>query len=233
MDNLDSSKQQEAPNKDNPQELTPEQLKRYKEQIEWSKQEWKRLREMIINMWVQEATKDASSLLELHKQDPKIAEEVAKQFGYSDYKEAENTILSMESSNDSTPQKQESEEDKFKRWYSEMKKTEEHQTSLEEANKIFSSLPEEQQEKARKYFDMISEWKTLTKDKATEFAKMATLYVNKDKIKEDKFSLDITKLASNWLGQSSNTKGNTDVKSKDFANTWAKWKFSYLYSNNK
>ena len=59
---------------------------------------------------------------------------------------------------------------------------------MKEAKSIISKLPVEVREKAQEYFDDISEGKTLTRDRANKFADMATLYVSRDKIKDEKYS---------------------------------------------
>ena len=65
---------------------------RYKEQLKGSREEAERLRNLVIDREVKAAEKDARSLLELHDTDPKLANEVAKRFGYDDYEEAKSEI---------------------------------------------------------------------------------------------------------------------------------------------
>jgi hypothetical protein len=46
----------------------------------------------MIDREVKNAEKDARSLLELHDADPKLADEVAKRFGYDDFNDAKSEI---------------------------------------------------------------------------------------------------------------------------------------------
>ena len=80
----------EAPKTDNPQtNQTVESSssndfdsvkERYKQQIEGSKKEVEKYRKMVLDSEVQKASQDANSLLELYDKDPKLANEVAKEF---------------------------------------------------------------------------------------------------------------------------------------------------------
>jgi hypothetical protein len=96
-DNLEEKKD-EALETDNPQksqeELAKEELtkERYKQQLEGSKAEAERLKAMLIDEEVSKASQDAKKLLELHKKDPKLADEVAKKFNYSSFDEAKATL---------------------------------------------------------------------------------------------------------------------------------------------
>jgi hypothetical protein len=48
------------------------------------------LRNLVIDREVKNAEKDARSLLELHDVDPKLADVVAKRFGYDDFNDAKS-----------------------------------------------------------------------------------------------------------------------------------------------
>ena len=75
---------------------------------------------------------------------------------------------------------------------------------------------------------MISEGKNLTTEQAIEFANMATLYVNKDKLKSDKFAEWLVGLWSTWLW-ASHTGPKSDTKSKEFGSQVFWGKFWHLY----
>ena len=47
---------------------------------------------MLIDQQVEAAEKDARSLLKLHDADPKLADEVARKFGYDDFADAKKYI---------------------------------------------------------------------------------------------------------------------------------------------
>ena len=207
MENLEEKKQ-EAPDEGNPQ--TPDELsekeRRYKEQLAWSKSEAERLRKMVIEAEVQKASQNADSLLELHSKDPKLANEVAKEFGYSSFDDAKQKISADES--------QESNkwltEDDFEIMYQSRKQKEEHEKALKKVEKVIAKLDDEKKEKAQAYFDKISDWKLLDEETSLEFAEMATLYVNKDKIKNDKLQDWIAMLWSTWLWNSKKSSNNED-----------------------
>lgn len=78
MDNLDEV-QQEATIV-NPPEVEDAKIARYKEQLAGSTQEALKYKKMVLEAEVEKASKDANSLLELNKKDPKLANEVAKSF---------------------------------------------------------------------------------------------------------------------------------------------------------
>ena len=205
MDNLEE-KNKEAPVKDNPQDDFTEKEKRYKEQIAWSKSEAERLRQMVIEVEVQKASQNADSLLELHSKDPKMANEVAKEFWYADFEDAKQKI----SGDESEISNKWLTEDDFERMYQKRKQKEEHEKAIKKAEKFIAKLDEEKQEKAKAYFDKISDWKTLDEETALEFAEMATLYVNKDKLKNDKLQDWIAMLWSTWLWNSKKGSNNED-----------------------
>ena len=187
----ENSPADKQPNKD---ELTK---KRYKEQMEGSKKEAERLAKIAFNAQVKLAQQDANNLLELHKQDPKLAEQVAEKFGYSNFADAKRTITGSEDT-ELVPQQED-----FETLYEKKRAEERHQEALEEVSLFFekSSLESDQQDQAQEYFDRITEWRKLTRSQAIEFAEMATLYVQKDSLKQNKFE--------NWVKQFASTKVNT------------------------
>lgn len=178
------------------EELTPKQ-KRHAEQIAWAKAEVERLRQMVINEEVRKASADAKSLLELAETDLKLADEVAKKFGYTNFKDAKKQIVSWEQTE---PKADVPTEEKFEEWYQQRKAKEEHEAAIEEAKAIIDKLPDDVQEEAIETFNELIDWKTLTKDKALKFANMITLSYWKPK-KTDNTEW-LKKLSTTWLSNS-------------------------------
>lgn len=172
---------------------------RYKEQLKGSREEAMRLRSLIIDREVKAAEKDARSLLELHETDPKLANEVAKRFGYDDYDDAKSEI---EKKVDSGVKKTDDAdlEEKFEKMYQERKAKEIHEEAMKQANKILKKIKDDGlREMAEKKFERLSNGKTLSIDEAEELAEMATLYVNKDNLRENKYEEWLWDYASTWL----------------------------------
>ncbi len=78
MDNMDE--EQNVAAEANPPEVEDAKITRYKEQLAGSAKEALRYKEMLLETEIQKASSDANSLLELHKKDPRLANEVAKSF---------------------------------------------------------------------------------------------------------------------------------------------------------
>lgn len=201
---------------------------RYKEQLKGSREEAERLRNLIIDREVKAAEKDAKSLLELHETDPKLANEVAKRFGYDDYEDArweiEKKVSSwVEKTNDVDL------EEKFEKMYQERKAKETHEEALKQANKILNKIKDEGlRGMAQSKFDNLAKWKTLSIDEAEELAEMATLYVNKDNLRENKYEEWLWDYASTWMW----------MGKKPGAGEWEKlvvigWKIVDLNSNKQ
>ena len=115
-DNLQDNNN-ETPNAENSQNDATEKVERYKQQIEGSKKEAERLRNLALESEVKRAEVDANSIIELHGKDPKLADEVAKRFWYGDFGEAKASIEwsgSEESFSDTR-----SDREKFEEWYKE------------------------------------------------------------------------------------------------------------------
>lgn len=229
MDNLENVNN-EAPVDGNPQdgaEITQEQAQRYKEQATGSSKEAQRLREYVIETEYSKAEADASSLLELHNKDPKLATAVAKKFWYDSYDEAVST-LNLDKEDDS---KEESLEDRFEKLYQERKAKEQHEEATAKVDAYFKKLWEGG-DSAKVYYDMITEGKSLTPDKALEFAKMATLYVKKDTITKDNFDKELASFASTGLHQNTNSdKKEKGGKTEEFAKWMFGNRFDHLFPN--
>ena len=74
----------------------------------------------------------------------------------------------------------------------------------------------------------MTDWRNLTVNQATEMAKMATLYVNKDKLKSERFDEWLMNLGSTWLWKSQSVK-QVDNKTKEFWMNAFGWKYAHLY----
>lgn len=154
--------------------------KRHKEQMEWSKKEVERIRSIAIETAVMAAKADARSLMKLYEADPKLANDVARKFGYDNYKDAESAIKAEVSKNDKS-----GDEDEFESKYAKKKAEEEHQRALKLADKEFGKLDEETGAKAQRYFDKITKWQQLDLDSVDELIDMARHYAKKWKTSED------------------------------------------------
>lgn len=222
MDNLDQGGN-EAPEKVNPpksEDAGDATIERYKQQIEGSKKEALTQKERAdhyaertITYEVEKATNDAQALLDLHESDPQLANDVAKRFGYSSFKEAKKAIKDAKkgwSDKDEDKTKKGLSEDEFDKKYKEKRKQEVHNESLDLAKEfIWEQSKDESVIKAiSERFEDITEWKTLTTKKAIEYAEMATLYVTKKEAKSvDKNEalkrLSSTGLSSKWKSKTS------------------------------
>ncbi len=67
----------EAPKTDNPPE-NPEVAKRHAEQLDGSRAEVARMRQIAIDSAARASEKDVNAFLEVHSKDPKLANDVAK-----------------------------------------------------------------------------------------------------------------------------------------------------------
>ncbi len=224
MENL-QDKNLETPNGDNSQkapEIPAETKERYLQQIEGGKQEAQKYRDLAIESEVKRAEVDANSIIDLHAKDPKMADEVAKRFGYDSYNDAETSLKPQEK-----PSEELSENERFEKYYKDMKAKEEGSNANSEADKILNSLEWDIQTEARKHYEMMAGWRNLSVNQATEMAKMATLYVNKDNLKSDKAQDGILMFGNSGLWSS--TPKRTDTKNKDFGTNSFGGKFAHLY----
>ena len=157
--------------------------KRHAEQQEWSRKEVERLRSLVIEAEVSKASADAQSLLDLAQKDTKLADEVARKFGYKDFRDAKTQITAWQEVEDKKPTWM-SKEDLEER-YQERKAKDEHESSLQEAKALLEKLPEELQDEAIEEFNELIEGKTLTRAKAMKIANMVTLSLKKETKKTD------------------------------------------------
>ena len=145
MENL-QDKNNETPNEDNSHKATDqERLERYKQQMEGSKQEAQKFRDLAIESEVKRAEVDANSIVDLHAKDPKMADEVAKKFWYDSYKDVESSLKPQ-----AKPSEELSESERFEKFYKEMRAKEEGSNATSEAEKILNSLEWDTQAEARK-----------------------------------------------------------------------------------
>lgn len=183
MDNLDEEYQWQAPNMDNPEKKDEwdeiVKIERYKQQIEWSRQEALAQRQERVNDWFEVLSEDVTSLNRLAKvKDLKLVNEVLNKFNYTSIEEAleENWLLNKPNKTDWMSKEE------LEIWYNERKAKDIHEIALLEAEKSFSDLTIEEKEIAKKNFEKITKWRTLTIDEAKEYADMAALYSIKDKV---------------------------------------------------
>lgn len=193
-----------SPDSQDNQEKSHAEL-RHSQQMEWSRKEVERLKKIALDTAVNAAKVDANTLLDLHKQDPKLANEASKAFNWKDtqwwsyenflsWREKWNTVL---------------QEDDREIRYQKKRAQEKHEEALQVALEMLSGLPQDKQQEAISKFDEMTEWKMLTEKKAKEFVEMVTLYVNKDKIKTDKRVSTLADLASTNVTVTSTPSGNT------------------------
>lgn len=178
---------------------------RYKQQIEWSKKEVDRLTEIVLQTAIREASKDANTLLELHKQDPKLASKVADNFDWSN---TERGTYKAFLKQDATVSKSLSDEEidaLAERKAEEKFAQKEHEKAITKAQKLFNKLDEDLQEDAIKRFNKLVWNQVLTEEDAIELAEMATLYVSKDKWNWDRYSNAVASLASTGVSKSKKT----------------------------
>lgn len=176
-------------------------IARYKEQMKGSQEEAMRLRELAINQWVKAAENDARSLLDLHDVDPKLADEVARKFGYDDFVDAKKFIDQKFNNSDWIKSNESEWKADFEKWYQERKAKETDEEARARAEKIFAKeiKDEELRKKAEAQFKRIAWTKKLSIEEAEEFAEMATLYANKDNMRANMYDEGLWNFASTWM----------------------------------
>jgi len=181
----------EAPKTDNPPE-NPEVAKRHAEQLDGSRAEVARMRQIAIDSAARASEKDVNAFLEVHSKDPKLANDVAKALWYTNADEVLTEI------NKPTAKK----EDDFETRYAQKRAEEKHSEAIKKADKILAKLPDELKEEAQKRFDKVTKGQLLDEETAIEFAEMATLYVNKDNLRADVLNDSLAMLGSTGVGKS-------------------------------
>lgn len=181
---------------------------RYNQIVSWKQKQIESLRQIAIDNAVESAKYNATSLINLYEKDPKLANEVAKKFGYEDYKEAEKEIKKM--SGDSLSKKKDDEDDDFDTKYAKRRSQERHEDAMKKAEKAISKLDEEYQEKAQNYLEKITKWQQLDTESIEEYIDMVTLYVTKDKVDEKKVQKAKESFHSTTVSKSSKWSTNDD-----------------------
>ena len=172
----EEDKKEEQPVK----KVSPEKEKRHQQQEDWKLAEIKRLRWLVIDKEVKAATEDATSLLELHNKDAKMAKEVADKFDRSETARwSYEDFLASKWAAENKPKPVS--EDEIEKRVEQRLAQREHEAALVEAKKLFEELPEEAQEEAVDEFNDLIEGKTLTIEKALKYAKLVTLSLWKQK----------------------------------------------------
>ena len=186
---------------ENSQEKMPDAKQvRHAQQMEWARKEVERVEKLALEAQVKLASIDANNLLELSRLDPRMADSVAKSFGYDSF-EAAKAEITWGQAVTAKP------EDDFEVKYAKKRAEERHQEALEDAEAFIgkSKLDEAKQEEAKIYFDKITNGKQLTRAEAIEYADMATLYVQKERIKEWKYQEWLKEMQSIGLSNSKKT----------------------------
>jgi hypothetical protein len=170
---------------------TPEErkLRRQNEQDTGSRQEALRQKEraekyesMLINESVKKTTENPNYLLELHEQDPDLAEKVTKSLTYNgqeitsfdEYQKLIRTTSNPVVTED-VIRKQ------FEVWYEEKRKSELYSSSGKVVDDKFSNLTDEQRDLAQAKYKLVVGDRKVTPDEAREIADMVTLTVKRDK----------------------------------------------------
>lgn len=229
-ENLDyESNQNEAPNNGNPQDDDSQDkdrlLQRYKEQLNGSTEEAKRLKNLVLDSEQEKVNQDPNHLLAFYDRDPKLANDLAKRMNYNSFDEAKQSLVwsKQEDSGDDNDDL----DSKLEKKLEEKEKKKEHQQAISEAKKKFENLSEEKKEAAEKYFNDITEWKVLDRNRANEFADMATLYVNKDEFKNDKLQENKSMYSTAWIWK---TSPSVETERKEVLDAKT-WKMIYLDVN--
>ena len=175
---------------------------RYKQQMDWSKKEVERLTEIVLQTAIREASKDASTLLELHKQDPKLANKVAENFDWSKTERGDYKSFLKQDAQVSKSLSDEEIDAIAERKAEEKLAKKEHDKAIAKAEKLFEKLEEGLAEEAQKRFTKLVWNQILTEEDALEFAEMATLYVSKDKGNGDRYNKVVADLASTSVSKS-------------------------------
>ena len=195
QEDVEEQEETESPIEGNTQEDNT--IKRYKEQISWSKKEADRLRtvaiEVAYNNW--EATYEA--LEKLYEKDPRLADEVAKKYSYDDFKDLKKSL--KKTNDEYIKSDNRFDQSEFDRLYNERKSKEEHEKALKKVETVFNKLDDDVKQNAKKYFEKITKWQKLTVDEAMEYAEMTTLFVNKDRVKQQKYESGLWDIWSTWV----------------------------------
>lgn len=192
----------ETPTKESPQKDYEAAKERFKQQEEGSKKEIERYKEIALQTAIKNATYDSSTLLELHKQDPRLAAEAAKTFEWSNTERGDYQSFLKQDAKISTQISEDEIEARATKKAEEIIAQKEHDKALAKASKKIEKLDDDVKEEAQARFNKLIDGKMLNEEDALEYAEMATLYVSKSKRKDDVYNDAITKLASTGVTSS-------------------------------
>lgn len=241
MDNLEKKNNEAPDTKENPQNQLNDQWQannpdgkdehltkeRYKEILDGKQKQVESYKNMVIETEVKKATKDPTSLVELHNEDPKLAKQVAEGLDFSNYWSFEKFLEEAQSSKDDKWLSKDNFKENFEKMYQDRRTKEKHQEAVQLAHNSFEKLEWDLAEQAKEYFDDLVEWKQIDTTKAKKYADMATLYVSKDKIKEDKFERGLADFSSLGI-KKSKSKEEAPIQNMVI---WIDWKLRPLNSN--
>ena len=196
----DLESEADSDNQEDVEDEEDEKILRYKQQIKGSKEEAQRLRQMVLDTEIAKAWEDANAVLELNKKDPKMAKQVAEHYGFNGIEAVELFIKKQQAWDTNLY----SEEEIVKRaeQIAEKKLKElEHQNAVDKINKKIGKLPKEYQEDANEYVNELIDGKLIDSEKASMYAEMVTLYVQKKKAKADKRIDWLAEFSTTWVGQ--------------------------------
>lgn len=190
-------------NADESEHADPEKFEkeRYNQIVQGKTAEVKKFEEIAIKAAIKSASIDAESLIELHKEDPKLAEKVATRMKDTDgnvfksYKDAERYIKKLSSS--------QVQEDDRETWYRQMRAKEVHEEALQEAYEMFDDLPDDVREQAISEFDDMRGDIQLTRARGEKYAEAARLLVSKWKDSTQKLADAKVSVWSSWLSAAS------------------------------
>ncbi len=174
--------------------------KRHAEQLAWSRAEVERLRNLAIDTAFKAASHDISTLKDLYEQDPRLAKSTAEKFDRenSEFWSFQNFISWKQKSSGSSPKIT---EDELETMLQEREAKREHEKAEKLIEKLVGKLDEEEQDAVNRYIDKYKKSR-ITTEEAEELVEMATLYVNRSKLKESKKEEIIEKMSSTWISNS-------------------------------
>jgi len=210
VDNSNNVSNIETPNKDNSQDAENSTVERYKQQIEWSKQEAMHIKE--VHSAYRQVLKDNSYLQEL---DPNIAKDVVAQLyddWYSDTNSYEELLEWLNWSNENDNSNSQIDEKDLEKRIRESILVEQNESK---ANEILeTSLKEFDNDVKTEFLKEFKETigkKKLTPKLAQKEIDKIILYHNKDKMFKTRSDEALVNLASNGLNNSKSSSKSTKM----------------------
>lgn len=130
---------------------------RFKQQLDGSKKEVERLRNIALQTAIKNAAYDSTTLLELHKQDPKLAEEAAKNFDWGQTERGDYKSFLKQDSKISTQLSEEEIEARALLKAEEILVKKEHDKALAKAIRRLEKLDDDVKELAKARFEKLIE----------------------------------------------------------------------------